>query len=118
MTYYSRLYTSIFISLFFFTSTVAAQNWRQLGTSQGKSLGEIAEQNRYGSGPKLFDGNGKYRGEVSNNRYDPNSISNPYGKYGSKYSPDSINNPYGAGSKYKSGGINNPYSVPRGYLGR
>lgn len=55
---------------------------------------------------------GKYLGTLSNNRYDPNSVSNPYGQYGSKYSPDSINNPYGQyGSKYSPNSPNNPYST-------
>lgn len=33
----------------------------------------------------------------SANKYDPDSTSNPYGRYGSPYSPDSVNNPYGSG---------------------
>ena len=37
---------------------------------------------------------GKYLSNLSTNKYDPNSTSNPYGQYGSQYSPDSINNPY------------------------
>ena len=46
--------------------------------------------------PHLVDGKtGKYLGDLSGNRYDPDSTSNPYGRYGSKYSADSINNPYG-----------------------
>jgi len=44
--------------------------------------------------PKIYDQDGNYRGNLNGNRYDPNSVSNPYGQYGSKYSPDSINNPY------------------------
>jgi hypothetical protein len=36
----------------------------------------------------------QYRGQLSSNPYDPNSTSNPYGRYGSPYSPDSVNNPY------------------------
>jgi hypothetical protein len=59
--------------------------------------------------PKLYDSKGNYRGKLSNNPYDPDSISNPYGKYGNKYSPDSINNPYGAGNPYSSEPI---YVVP------
>lgn len=35
--------------------------------------------------------------ELSSNPYDPDSTSNPNGRW-SKYSPDSINNPYGAGN--------------------
>jgi hypothetical protein len=38
---------------------------------------------------------GNWRGKLSSNRYDPDSVSNPYGRNGSEYSPDSINNPYG-----------------------
>ena len=55
---------------------------------------------------------GKHLGNLSSNPYDPNSTSNPYGKYGSKYSPDSINNPYGQyGSKYSNDSPNNPYAT-------
>lgn len=48
-------------------------------------------------------------GNLSSNPYNPNSTSNPYGKYGSPYSPDSINNPYGAGSPFRLDSPNNPY---------
>ena len=55
---------------------------------------------------------GKYLGTLSNNQYDPESVRNPYGRYGSKYSPDSINNPYGKyGSKYSPDSPNNPYAT-------
>jgi hypothetical protein len=68
--------------------------------------------NEYGSGgPKLYDSDHNFRGNLNGNRYDSDSISNPYGKYGSKYSTDSINNPYGAGSRYKSDSPNNPYGT-------
>lgn len=43
--------------------------------------------------PKLYE-YGQYRGNLNNNPYDPNSVSNRYGPYGSPYSPSSINNPY------------------------
>lgn len=59
--------------------------------------------------PRLYDGQGNYRGRLSNNPYDPDSTSNPYGRYGSQYSPDSINNPYGAGNPYNPEPI---YVVP------
>lgn len=49
-------------------------------------------RNDYNS-PKVYE-NGNYRGNLNGNQYDPNSISNHYGKYGSPYSPESINNPY------------------------
>ena len=62
--------------------------------------------------PKLYSRDGEYLGKVSSNPYDPESISNPYGKYGSQYSPDSVNNPYGKyGSKYSSESANNPYAT-------
>jgi hypothetical protein len=63
--------------------------------------------------PQLRDRqSGKYLGNLSANPYDPNSTSNPYGRYGSEYSPDSINNPYGRyGSPYSNDSVNNPYAT-------
>jgi hypothetical protein len=40
---------------------------------------------------------------------DPESISNPFGRYGSRFSPDSINNPYGAGNRFDINSPTNPY---------
>jgi hypothetical protein len=60
----------------------------------------------------------QYLGNLSSNPYDPNSTSNPYGRYGSPYSSDSINNPYGRyGSRYSDESANNPYAThpPRLY---
>lgn len=55
---------------------------------------------------------GKYLGTLSTNKFDPDSTSNEYGKYGSKYSPDSINNEHGKyGSPYSPDGANNPYAT-------
>lgn len=63
--------------------------------------------------PHLVDGRtGKYLGRLSADRYDPDSTSNPYGRYGSRYSSDSINNPYGQyGSRYSPDSPNNPYAT-------
>jgi hypothetical protein len=63
--------------------------------------------------PQLVDRQtGKYLGNLSTNQYDPNSVSNPYGRYGSEYSADSINNPYGQyGSRYSNDSPNNPYAT-------
>jgi hypothetical protein len=44
--------------------------------------------------PRIYSG-GKYLGELSENRYRPDSISNKYGRFGSRYSPESINNLHG-----------------------
>ena len=52
--------------------------------------------------PRLYDDRGRYHGRWSSNRYDPDSTSNPYGRYGNRYSPDSIRNPYGAGNPYRN----------------
>ena len=54
----------------------------------------------------------KYLGRLNRNRYDPESVANPYGRYGSRYSPDSVNNPYGNyGGRFGSQGITNPYAT-------
>lgn len=61
--------------------------------------------------PYLVSPSGKYLGTLSSNPYDANSVSNPYGQYGSPYSSDSINNPYGQyGSPYSNQSPNNPYA--------
>jgi len=61
------------------------------------------------SAPKLYDSRGVYRGRLSINRNDPDSTSNPYGRYGSRSSMDSINNPYGFGHPGRLDSPNNPY---------
>ncbi len=73
--------------------------------------------NPYGNSfnsPKLYDSQGGYHGNLNANPYDPNSVANPYGRYGSQYSPDSINNPYGAGSRYQQDSPTNPYGQGMG----
>lgn len=60
--------------------------------------------------PRLYAPDGTFLGNVNENRYDPDSISNPYGRYGSPYSPESVNNPYGRyGSRYSSESVRYPY---------
>lgn len=55
---------------------------------------------------------GKYLGNLSSNQYDPNSTSNPFGRYGSQYSQDSINNPHSQyGSRYSNDSPHNPYAT-------
>lgn len=55
---------------------------------------------------------GTYLGNLNSNRYDPNSVANPYGQYGSPYSSNSINNPYGQyGSPYSPNSARNPYAT-------
>ena len=51
----------------------------------------------------LVSSDGQFLGLISSNEYDPNSILNEYGSYGSRYSPTSIFNEYGEyGGKYSS----------------
>ena len=58
----------------------------------------------------LYSTDGTYLGNLSNNPYEYNSTSNPYGPYGSPYG-NTINNPYGKyGSPYSSESPNNPYA--------
>jgi hypothetical protein len=70
--------------------------------------------NPYGNSsnsPQIYAPNGQYLGNLNSNRYDPNSVANPYGQYGSRYSPNSINNPYGQyGSPYSPNSVRNPYA--------
>jgi hypothetical protein len=62
--------------------------------------------------PIVVSRDGKYLGNLSSNPYDPNSIANPYGRYGSPYQADSVNNPYGRyGSPYSNQSANNPYAT-------
>jgi hypothetical protein len=68
--------------------------------------------------PYLVSPDGTYLGNLSANKFDPNSTSNPFGVYGSKFSSKSVNNPFGAyGSKFSNKSANNPYatSAPRVY---
>lgn len=67
----------------------------------------------------LVGSDGVFLGLLSTNIYSADSISNPYGQYGSKYSTTSIWNPYGTyGSKYSSKSPFNQYTMnpPRIFL--
>ncbi len=71
-----------------------------------------------GSSPVLEADDGTYLGRVNKNRYDPESISNPFGRYGSRFSKDSVNNPFGRyGSPFSSESAKNPLArkAPRIY---
>jgi hypothetical protein len=63
--------------------------------------------------PIIIGPNGLYLGNLSANPNDPNSVANPYGRFGSRFSPDSINNPYGQwGSPYSpNSAVTNPFST-------
>ena len=60
--------------------------------------------------PRIYAPDGTYLGKLNANRFDPESVSNPYGMYGSPYSTKSINNPYGMyGSPYSTQSARNPF---------
>ena len=60
----------------------------------------------------LLAADGSYLGRLTLSQYAPDSISNPYGIYGSKYASASIWNQYGTyGSPYSSLSPFNPYTT-------
>jgi hypothetical protein len=62
--------------------------------------------------PIVVGEGGRYLGKLSANPYDPDSTSNPFGRYGSKHSPDSVNNPYGKyGNSFSPYSVSNPYAT-------
>ena len=85
-----------------------AQDRYQLNT-RSSSYTRYAERYEMNT-PRLYSGNGTYLGELSSNRYSPNSIANPYGVYGSRYSAQSIRNPHGPYGFYSSQPV---YVLPR-----
>jgi hypothetical protein len=74
--------------------------------------------------PQLVGADGRYLGVLSSNQFDPNSVSNPFGRYGSEFSPDSINDPFGKyGSQFSPYSATNPFAtkppvIVNPYLGR
>ena len=61
---------------------------------------------------KLYASNGKFLGNINLNKFDSNSIANPYGNFGSQYSSDSVFNKYGDyGSPYSILSPFNKYST-------
>jgi hypothetical protein len=62
--------------------------------------------------PVIVSPDGTYLGRLSANEFDPESTSNPYGRYGSEFSPDSINNPFSEyGSEFSNKSANNPFAT-------
>ena len=61
--------------------------------------------------PQIYAPDGTYLGNLNNNQFDQNSVSNPFGQYGSKFSPNSINNQFGQyGSPFSPNSVHNPYA--------
>ena len=73
----------------------------------------IGARNPYTSdGGRIYAADGTYLGRLNANKYDPESVANPYGQYGSPYSATSIRSPYSVyGSPYSALSPNNPYSM-------
>jgi len=63
----------------------------KVSCSQPAPIQDLRNSN---NSPYLVNRQYQYSGNVNSNSLDPNSISNPLGRYGSPLSPDSINNPY------------------------
>lgn len=84
------------------------------GSAWGQGSGESSRYKwlkpKQGQGEQAATG--KYLGRLSANPYQADSVSNPYGTYGSRYSANSINNPYGQyGSPYSAKSASNPYTT-------
>jgi hypothetical protein len=61
--------------------------------------------------PSLQSKDGKFLGSLNANPYDPNSVNNPFGRYGSPFSQDSLKNPFGnLGSLSSPASPTNPYA--------
>ncbi|MGE0295014.1 MAG: hypothetical protein AB7P97_21920 [Hyphomonadaceae bacterium] len=63
--------------------------------------------------PHIYAPDGTYLGNLNNNQFDPNSISNPFGQYGSQFSPNSVNNQFGQYGSPFSPQYSNPYGFKR-----
>ena len=62
--------------------------------------------------PIIIAPDGTYLGKLSANKFDPDSVSNKFGIYGSPYSPVSINNKFSPyGNPYSPQSVNNPYAT-------
>lgn len=59
--------------------------------------------------PRVYGGDGQYLGSLSANPYDPESLGNPYGRYGNPYAEGK--NPYGRyQNPYSPDSMTNPYA--------
>jgi len=55
---------------------------------------QIVDFRNSSNSPHIYSPNGEYLGNLNNNQFDPNSVSNPFG----------------AGSQFRSNGVYNPFS--------
>lgn len=61
--------------------------------------------------PKIYAPDGQFLGNLNNNRFDPNSVANPFGRYGNPFSHNSINNQFGPYGNPYSPTYVNPHGV-------
>jgi len=88
----------VFLYVCLLTATCYGQFPYQLDT---RPAPYVRYGERYANPPRLYSG-GRYLGELSSDRYAPDSVSNPYGRFGSRYSSESINNPYSPYGQYRT----------------
>lgn len=63
-------------------------------------------------GARIVGQDGTYLGRLNANPYDPESVANPYGRYGSPHRPQSVNNPFTQyGSPFSPKSATNPYAT-------
>ncbi len=95
-----------------------ANNLMNSYSKYGSPYSTTSWKNPYATNPpKIYAADGTYLGKLSSNIYDPESISNPYGRYGNPYG-NNLMNPYSRyGSPYSSLSWRNPYATnaPRIY---
>jgi hypothetical protein len=77
-----------------------------------------AEDWSVGGGASAVTSHGKYLGRFNANRFDPESIANPFGRYGASSSPDSINNPAAPAARGRDGRGPKIIAPDGTYLGR
>ncbi len=103
-------------------STVSPNSINNSVGPYGSSVSPTSARNPFATDtPKLYSQDGEYLGKLSANQFDPESISNPVGVYGSPCSPKSVNNPVGRyGSTVSPESANNPLATnaPRIYHDR
>jgi hypothetical protein len=100
MSKFFKISIAIFASMVVMLSMASAQQY-------GNPYGNDSNSN------KVYAPNGEFRGNLNDNRYDPNSVSNPYGTYGSKYSSKSLNNPYATTPSATTPRANTPRTTRR-----
>ena len=75
-------------------------------------VGLIMAATAYAGPPEIRSKDGKYLGDASSNPFDKDSVSNPFGKYGSHFEKDSVNNEFGQyGSPFSKDSVNNPFAT-------